>query len=231
MITEAADVLYYYILNEHRDVADLRSQGGTCKANVLQLPLQRSVKMKSFSQYKFILFMCIIVLIFQTGCIGDSPKSTMPLNTTQDTQMTEMNLTQIQVGDYSSLLGTWKEMAYADNLFDGTGLQWHTGRSDTVSSTLSVSTYKIDFNESAMIIQGNALTDGMGSHLLSFVNDGNSLDAYADSTNVIYWNVTFYPKGAANNLEPNNGVQIDNTKNIIVVLYSGMQALTVFVQE
>ena len=24
MITEAADVLYYYILNEHRDVADLR---------------------------------------------------------------------------------------------------------------------------------------------------------------------------------------------------------------
>ena len=227
MITEAADVLYYYILNEHRDVADLRSQGGTCKANVLQLPLQ----MKSFSQYKFILFMCIIVLIFQTGCIGDSPKSTMPLNTTQDTQMTEMNLTQIQVGDYSSLLGTWKEMAYADNLFDGTGLQWHTGRSDTVSSTLSVSTDKIDFNESAMIIQGNTLTDGMGSHLLSFVNDGNSLDAYADSTNVIYWNVTFYPKGAANNLEPNNGVQIDNTKNIIVVLYSGMQALTVFVQE
>ena len=231
MITEAADVLYYYILNEHRDVADLRSQGGTCKANVLQLPLQRSVKMKSFSQYKFILFMCIIVLIFQTGCIGDSPKSTMPLNTTQDTQMTEMNLTQIQVGDYSSLLGTWKEMAYADNLFDGTGLQWHTCRSDTVSSTLSVSTDKIDFNESAMIIQGNTLTDGMGSHLLSFVNDGNSLDAYADSTNVIYWNVTFYPKGAANNLEPNNGVQIDNTKNIIVVLYSGMQALTVFVQE
>lgn len=231
MITEAADVLYYYILNEHRDVADLRSQGGTCKANVLQLPLQRSVKMKSFSQYKFILFMCIIVLIFQTGCIGDSPKSTMPPNTTQDTKMTEMNLTQIQVGDYSSLLGTWKEMAYADNLFDGTGLQWHTGRSDTVSSTLSVSTDKIDFNESAMIIQGNTLTDGMGSHLLSFVNDGNSLDAYADSTNVIYWNVTFYPKGAANNLEPNNGVQIDNTKNIIVVLYSGMQALTVFVQE
>ena len=231
MITEAADVLYYYILNEHRDVADLRSQGGTCKANVLQLPLQRSVKMKSFSQYKFILFMCIIVLIFQTGCIGDSPKSTMPLNTTQDTQMTEMNLTQIQVGDYSSLLGTWKEIAYADNPFDGTGLQWHTGRSDTVSSTLSVSTDKIDFNESAMIIQGNTLTDGMGSHLLSFVNDGNSLDAYADSTNVIYWNITFYPKGAANNLEPNNGVQIDNTKNIIVVLYSGMQALTVFVQE
>lgn len=175
--------------------------------------------MKSFHKYKLILFMCIIVLIFQTGCAGDSPKSTMPPNRTQDTQNTEMNLTQIQVGDYSSLLGTWKEIAYANNLFDGTGQQWHTGRSDTVSSTLSVSTDKIDFNESAMIIQGNTLTDGMGSHLLSFVNDGNSLNAYADSTNAIYWNVTFYPKRVANNLEPNNGVQIDNTKNIIVDLY------------
>ena len=55
MITEAADVLYYYILNEHRDVADLRSQGGTRKANAQQFPLKRSIKMKSFSQYKFIL--------------------------------------------------------------------------------------------------------------------------------------------------------------------------------
>lgn len=117
--------------------------------------------------------MCIIVLIFQTGCTGDSPKGTMPSNTAQDTLNTEMNLTQIQVGDYSSLLGTWKEIAYADNLFDGTGLQWHTGRSDTVSSAPSVSTDKIDFNESAMIIQGNTLTDGMGSHPLSFVNDVN----------------------------------------------------------
>ena len=43
-------MLYYYILNEHRDVADLRSQGGTCKANVLQLPLQRSVKIDVYKR-------------------------------------------------------------------------------------------------------------------------------------------------------------------------------------
>lgn len=188
--------------------------------------------MKSFHKYKFILFACIIVLIFQTGCVDDSPISTIVPDPTQDTQNTEMNLTQIQVGDYSSLLGTWKEMAYADNLFDGTGQQWHTGRSDTVSSTLSVSTDKIDFNESAMIVQGNTLTDDAGSHLLSFVNDGISLDAYlADAYTAITWDVTFYPKGVANNLEPNNGVQIDNTKNLIVIWYSGMRVLTVFGQE
>ncbi len=187
--------------------------------------------MKSFHKYEFILFMCIVVLVFQTGCAGDLPKSTISTNTTQDTQNTEMNLTQIQDGDYSSLLGTWKEIAYADNRFDGTGLQWHKGRSDTVSSVLSVSTDKIDFNNSAMIIQKNTLTDGNGSHLLSFVNDGTILDAYADSTSAILWNITFYPKGVANNLEPNNGVQIDNTKNIIAILYSGMEVLTVFEQE
>ena len=82
-----------------------------------------------------------------------------------------------------------------------------------------------------MIIQGNTLTDGNGSHLVSFENDGTSLDAYADSTPAIYWSVTFYPKGAANNLKLNNGVQIDNTKNLIVVWYSGMRVLTVFGQE
>lgn len=188
--------------------------------------------MKSFHKYKFILCACIIVLIFQTGCVNDSPISTMVPDTTQDTQNTEMNLTQIQVGDYSSLLGTWKEIAYADNLFDGTGQQWHAGRSDTVSSSLSVSTDKIDFNGSAMIIQGNTLTDGAGSHLLSFVNDGTSLYAdLADVNTAITWAVTFYPKGVANNFEPNNGVQIDNTKNTIAVWYSGMRVLTVFGQE
>lgn len=186
--------------------------------------------MKSFNKYKFILFVYIIVLIFQTGCVDNPPISTMVPNTTQDTQNTEINLLQIQIGDYSSLLGTWKEIAYADNLFDGTGQQWHPGRPDTISSTLSVSIDKIDFNESTMIIQGDTLTDDIGSHPLSFGNDGTSLDAYSDSTTAIYWSVTFYPGGVENHLEPNNGVQIDNTKNLIVVYYSGMQVLTVFEQ-
>lgn len=55
----------------------------------------------------------------------------MPPNTTQDTHNSEMNLKQIQVGDYSSLLGTWKKIVYADNLFDGIGQQWLTGRKDS----------------------------------------------------------------------------------------------------
>lgn len=143
-----------------------------------------------------------------------------------------MNLTQIQAGDYSSLLGNWTLVAYTDNLFDGKGQQWHAGVPDTVTATLSVSSDKIVFNDTVMVMQGNTLTDDAGSHLLSFVNDGTSLDAYlADAYTTITWGVTFYPKGVANNLEPNNGVQIDNTKNLIVVYYSGMQVETVFEQQ
>lgn len=151
-------------------------------------------------------------------------------SSTQDTQHTEMNFTQIQAGDYSSLLGTWIEVAYSDNRFDGSGQQWHAGTS-AISPTLSVSTDKIVFNHSAMVMQGNTITDEAGSHLLSFVNNEGSLSAdLADAYTTINWAVTFYPKGIANEIQPNNGVKIDNTKNLIDIWYSGMQHEIIFAQ-
>lgn len=188
--------------------------------------------MKSYHKYKLIIFACTILLIFQTGCGNDSSKSTVLPTSTHDTKNTEMNLEQIQSGDYSSLLGTWKEIAYTDNMYDGRGLQWHMATPERVSSTISVSPDKIKYNESVMIFQGNTLTDADGSHLLSFFNDGTSLSAdLSDPYTRINWNVSFYPKGVSNNLEPNNGVKIDNTKNLIVVYYSGSELITVFEQE
>jgi len=237
--------------------------------------------MRYLHKYKFILFACIIILIFQTGCAGalpvntivpnptgvvddspvstvvsdptggvgdlpvsagvpsptegvnDSPISTMDPTPMQDIKNTEMNFAQIQAGDYTSLLGDWTLLAYSDNRFDGTGQQWYTGESGARSQSLSVSADKIDYNTSAMIVQGDTLTDYFGeSFLLTFVDDGSKLNAYlADIATSINWAVTFIPKGVENNLEPNNGVQIDNTKNLIVVFYSGMRVLTVFGQE
>ncbi|MDL2302527.1 DUF6287 domain-containing protein [Lachnospiraceae bacterium OttesenSCG-928-D06] len=193
--------------------------------------------MKFSHKHKFIFVAALMVFVLQTGCAGANadlatqmPSNQTVTSSTQDTQ--NMNLTQIQAGDYSSLLGNWILVAYADNLFDGKGQQWHAGAPDTVTATLSVSSDKIVFNDTAMVMQGNTLTDDAGSHLLSFVNDGTSLDAYlADAYTAITWGVTFYPKGVANNLEPNNGVQIDNSKNLIVVYYSGMRVETVFEQQ
>lgn len=152
-------------------------------------------------------------------------------SSTQDTQHTEMNFTQIQAGDYSSLIGTWIEVAYADNPFDGSGVQWHAVKSGAAPHTLSVSTDKIVYNDSAMVMQGNTITDKAGSHLLSFVNNEGSLSAdFADANTAINWAVTFYPKGIANEIQPNNGVKIDNTKNLIDIWYSGMQNEIIFAQ-
>ncbi|WP_040950107.1 DUF6287 domain-containing protein [Gorillibacterium massiliense] len=159
-----------------------------------------------------------------------TPSPTVP-SSTQDTQNTAMNFTQIQAGDYSSLLGTWIEVAYADNPFDGTGAQWHAGTSGAAPHTLSVSNDKIVYSDSAMVMQGNTITDAAGSHLLSFINNGSSLSAdFADANTAINWAVTFYPKGIANEIQPNNGVKIDNTKNLIDIWYSGMQNEIVFAQ-
>ena len=219
------------------EIADKMQFRGICSYNI---------------QHNFILFAIIIVLMLQTGCaVTPSPTTTpnptttpsptvtsssseIPTvpNSTQVTQNIEMNLTQIQAGDYSSLLGTWTLAYYAKNPFDGTGMQWYAGVPDNVTATLYVSTDKISFNDSAMVVQGDTLTDNAGSHLLSFVINGGFLDAeLADANTTINWAVTFYPKGAANDLNPNNGVEIDSTKNLIAIWYSGMQVETVFAQD
>jgi hypothetical protein len=212
--------------------------------------------MKSLHEHKLILVAFITVCVLQTGCASETnanlatqtpssrasqdnstnpsptvtPSPTVP-SSTQDTRNTEMNFTQIQAGDYSSLLGTWIEVAYADNPFDGTGAQWHAGTSGAAPHTLSVSTDKIVYNDSAMVMQGNTITDDAGSHLLSFINNGGALYAdFADANTAINWTVTFYPKGIANEIQPNNGVKIDNTKNLIDIWYSGMQEEIIFAQ-
>lgn len=195
--------------------------------------------MKSLHVNKLIFVALITVCVLQTGCASKTnvnlATQTLPSPTvsssTQDTQHTEMNFTQIQAGDYSSLLGTWIEVAYADNPFDGSGAQWHAVTSGAAPHTLSVSTDKIVYNHSAMVMQGNTITDKAGSHLLSFVNYEGSLSAdFADANTAINWAVTFYPKGIANEIQSNNGVKIDNTKNLIDIWYSGMQNEIIFAQ-
>jgi hypothetical protein len=138
-----------------------------------------------------------------------------------------MNLTQIQDGNYSSLLGTWTEVAYAVNPQNGTGEQWKAGS----LSTLSVSSDKIVYGNGNLVIQGNTLKDSAGSHTLKFKNNGGSLEASLTDQNVaINWAVYFYPKGVKNILEPNNGVKIDNTKNLIVIWTSNNGFTEVFAQ-
>ncbi|MHB1484115.1 MAG: DUF6287 domain-containing protein [Saccharofermentanales bacterium] len=187
---------------------------------------------------RFFLLALIFVLMISLGAcssnyITSSNNSSVSINSaipSDDIQGTEMNFTQIQTGDYSSLLGTWTEVAYADNPFDGSGQQWHAGTS-AIPRTLSVSTDKIVFNHSAIVMQGNTITDEAGSHLLKFVNNEGHLSAdFVDAYTTINWSVDFYPKAVINDIQPNNGVKIDNTKNLIDIWYSGMQSEIIFAQ-
>jgi hypothetical protein len=170
----------------------------------------------------------------QSSSVSSSTSTSVSTNTsssTQDIQGTGMNLTQIQAGNYSSLLGTWTGVAYAVNPQDGTGEQWKAGSSGSLS-TLSVSNDKIVYgNGDFLVIQGNTLKDSAGSHTLSFKNNGGSLDAsLTDEDVAINWSVSFYPKGVTNDIEPNNGVKIDNTKNLILIWTSNNGLAEVFAQ-
>jgi len=160
----------------------------------------------------------------------------MPSPSAQPSTIT-MNFKQIQAGNYSSLQGTWKEVAYAENVYDGKGVQWKKGLPAS-SATLSVSSDKIVYN-GLVIIQGSTLTvtidngDPAGSHPLEFFidNDGSLSATLEDADKVaINWGVYFYPKGVKNDLEPNNGAKIDNTKNLIVIWTSNRGYTAVFAQ-
>lgn len=201
--------------------------------------------MKFLHVNKQILVAFITVCVLLTGCASETnaylatqkPSSKASQGNSkrhslkQDTKHKKMNFKQIQAGDYSSLIGTWKEVAYADNPFDGSGSQWHAVKPGVANHTLSVSTNKIVYNHSAMVMHGNKITDKAGSHLLSFAKDKGSLSAdFADANTAINWAVTFYQKGIGNDIEPNNGVKIDNTKNLIDIWYSGMQEEIIFAQ-
>lgn len=166
----------------------------------------------------------------QSSSVSSSTSMGVSTNTsspTQDIQGTGMNFTQIQAGNYSSLLGTWTGVAYAVNPQDGTGEQWKAGS----LSTLTVSSDKIVYDKGEMVMKGNTLKDNDGPHTLSFKNNGGSLDAsLTDEDVAINWYVTLYQKGVTNDIEPNNGVKIDNTKNLILIWSSNNGIAEVFAQ-
>ena len=176
---------------------------------------------------KYFAFALVLALILSVAACGNNGGTS-----SQNIQNTGINLTQIQTGNYSSLQGTWTEVAYAVNAYDGNGAQWETGALAPYADTLSLSSDEIVFNDTAVVIQGNTLTDSAGSHPLLFENSESSLVALlADADAVaINWIVSFYPKGATNDLQPNNDVRIDNTKNLIVIWTSNNGHTAVFAQ-
>lgn len=171
----------------------------------------------------FILVLTFILTLSIAACNSKKPSNSASVSIAPSSNTTTMNLTQIQSGNYSSLQGTWTEVAYAYNPQDTTGIHWKSGVSPS-DDTLTVTSDKINFDDSFAIIKGNTITDHEGSHSLKFKNDGDSLYAWiTDQYSANAWEVRFYPKGAdvTKDLNPNDGVKIDNTKNIIYIFVTG----------
>jgi hypothetical protein len=96
-----------------------------------------------------------------------------------------------------------------------------------------VSSDKILYNTvSGVTIQGNSLSDSADSHPLEFENKEGRLNAWITDDDVvaINWAVSFYPKGVTNYINPNNGVQIDNSNNLILIWSSNNGYIAVFAQ-
>ncbi|MHC9537827.1 DUF6287 domain-containing protein [Dellaglioa sp. BT-FLS60] len=143
------------------------------------------------------------------------PKATSP----------SMNLSQIQQGNYTSLLGNWEEVAVSTNHQNGEGSTWSAG----VGEKLSVKASEI-IDGSAMKLQGNTLIDNNGNVALKFKEQNGYLTADSDDQMAtILWNVSFYPKGVAMaNTGDSAPTSIDNSKDRVVIWTSNNSYQQVF---
>lgn len=131
-----------------------------------------------------------------------------------------MNLTQIKKGNYSSLAGDWTEIR------SGRRGQYTDGG----DAQLSISANKISDGQISM--QGQTLTDNVGSHDLSFQTKNNVLttllkDSAPVATN---WSVSFYPKGTTDNSKKQVGA-VPNDQNVIIIWTSNNSYYEVFAQD
>jgi len=143
-----------------------------------------------------------------------------------------VNLQQIAAGNYSSLLGMWREEAHAANRHDGSGDQWQSGGPDTLTVTGTTIT------NGDVVLQGSTLTLRSGSteipSAITFHVTGRHLEATRTNESVaINWRLGFYPKGSVNvdsTVSPNNGVTLSSTENTIYIWTSNNDYAEVFTQ-
>ncbi|MFT8998081.1 MAG: DUF6287 domain-containing protein [Liquorilactobacillus satsumensis] len=142
----------------------------------------------------------------------------------QPTTAKEMNFSQIQQGDYESLLGTWQEAAVSVNRQDGTGSHWDVPQGDT----LTVSKDKLV--NGTLSLQGNILNDGTNNNDVVFSQTNGYLTAdLVDESVAINYSIYFYPKGISmSDFDKNIPTTVDNSKNRIIIWTSNNSYTEVF---
>lgn len=178
----------------------------------------------------------LVSLLLLASCgTGTEKKSTNETSTsvtesttqsTNDQNETEMNLEEIASGDFSSIKGTWYEVAHGNNHVLGKdGTQYELGG----TATLEITDNKID--SEGVKLGGKTLIDNNGKHELEFkLKDGTLSASLVDQMVAINWNVSFYPIGTTNAFSTDEKSD-NNTQNLIVIWSSNMNLTRVFAEE
>ena len=136
----------------------------------------------------------------------------------------QMDFSQIQQGNYESLLGNWQEVAVSGNHHDGTGSKWEASQG---TDTLEITKDKL--TNGSLTLQGNNLNDGTARPIIFTQKDGYLNANLADQSVAVNYAVYFYPKGITmSGFGDDMPASIDNSKNRIVIWTSNNSYTEVF---
>lgn len=111
---------------------------------------------------------------------------------TKSTVIHNMNFYQIENGDYSGLIGSWKEISEGGSMHDGQGVR----ELPLTGQKLNITKYKINDSQVSMTQKDGGITyftDQTGSEPATF-DESDSLSVEATIGSQIYM-IEFYPKG------------------------------------
>ncbi|KRL00514.1 DUF6287 domain-containing protein [Liquorilactobacillus capillatus] len=154
----------------------------------------------------------------------DSQTSSSTVKNKVATATKQMNFSQIQQGNYESLLGSWQEVATSGNHHDGTGSKWQTPQG---TDALEIAKDKI--TNGSLTLQGNNLNDGTAKPIVFKQKDSYLSANLADQSVSINYAIYFYPKNVAiSNLGNVMPTSINNSKDRIVIWTSNNSYTEVF---
>jgi len=142
-----------------------------------------------------------------------------------------MNFKQIKKGNYTSLLGKWKNVAFADNRYDGKGVRWRKLNRKNLS-TLKITKKNIKLDGGYATFHGKTMKVKYEKHnrKLKFNTRKNSLLAFSDSA--ILWSIEFCPKELHIPLTKKNKkyqpTAINSKKDTIEIFTSNMGDTEIF---
>ncbi|CAM2864332.1 DUF6287 domain-containing protein [Dellaglioa algida] len=135
-----------------------------------------------------------------------------------------MDFSKIKQGDYTSLLGNWKEVATSANRHDGAGDKWSVG--GTHQLTIS----KNQISDGFMKFSGEHITANDQTGSVAFKEEGGVLTTNS-SVGATAYNLSFYPRGiemTESDWGPDVPTVIDNSKDRFIIRSSGSNYVQVF---